>query len=93
MRIPVLKTCLIGFIWLVAAVDIWCCQWLTPDAELNPLARWILAEHGVWSLVAAKVLGTWAATEALRYLHLAYSVGIALLMLVVLLILSGVISI
>jgi hypothetical protein len=93
MRTPVLKTHLIGFIWLATAIDIWCCQWLTTGNELNPLAQWILAEHGVWTLISCKVFGTWIATEWLRYLHFAYSVGAAMGMLGVLLILGGVIPV
>lgn len=69
-----LRTHLIGFIWLATAIDIWCCQWLTVDAELNPIARFIMIQGGVWGLVAAKVVGTWVVTEWLRYLHIGYSV-------------------
>lgn len=59
-------------IWLVTAVDIYCCQWLTTDQEQNPLAALILACGGVWSLVSLKVIGTFAATEILRKLHWGY---------------------
>ncbi|MHC4369376.1 MAG: hypothetical protein ACYSW8_17335 [Planctomycetota bacterium] len=87
------RTALIGWIWLVTAVDIWCCQWLTLDAELNPIGVALIAEFGVWGMVAAKVVGTWLATEWLRYLHIGYSVFAAAVMLLLLLVLGGVIPV
>ncbi len=69
---------MIAWIWFVTSVDIWCCQFLEPQFELNPLARWILVSHGVWTLVALKVFGTFLATELLRYLPLIYVVIVAL---------------
>ena len=84
---------MIGFIWLAVAVDIWCCQWLTADAELNPMVRTILVSHGVWTLVATKVVATFAVTELLRYLRLIYSIGVAGAMLALILILSGAIPV
>jgi hypothetical protein len=86
-------TLLLGFIWLVAAIDIWCCQWLTVEGELNPMARFILAEWGVWTLVSVKVMGTWVATELLRRLHIGYTAAISALAIVLLLILGGVIPV
>jgi len=68
-----MRTSLIGFIWIATTIDIWCCQWLTPQMELNPLANLILVNFGVWGLVCSKVLGTWIATELLRKLPLFYS--------------------
>ncbi|MHC4704405.1 MAG: hypothetical protein ACYTFQ_27960 [Planctomycetota bacterium] len=49
MRSTVIRTHLLGFIWIAAAIDIWCCQFLTPADELNPLARWLLVQHGTAS--------------------------------------------
>jgi len=88
-----LRTSLIGFIWLATAIDIWCCQYLTAETELNPLARWILLHYDVWTLVAVKVMGTWISTEALRHLRISYTIAIALVMLALLLVLSGVIPV
>ena len=51
----IMRTALIAFIWLVASIDVWCCQWLTASGELNPLARWIIVEYGVWTMVGVKV--------------------------------------
>jgi hypothetical protein len=93
MKTWIARTLLTLAIWLMTAVDIWCCQWLTPDGELNPVARYLLVQHGVWMLVALKVVGTSSVTETLRYLHIGYSVFIALFMLVVMLILGGVIPV
>lgn len=93
MRTNIIRTHLIGFIWIATAIDIWCCQFLTVDAELNPLAAMIMDNWGVWSLVAAKVVGTWVVTEWLRYLHIAYSYAIAITMLALLLFLGGVIPV
>ena len=84
---------LIGWIWLVTAYDIWCSQWLTIDCELNPLARMIMLQGGVWLMVSCKVVGTFIATEWLRHLPLYYSVIMATLMLCLLLVLTGVIPI
>jgi len=88
-----LRLYLIGFIWLVAAYDIWCSQWLTPSDELNPIARFIMVNFGIWTMVACKVVGTYIATEWLRYLPTYYSIIVAVLMSVLLLILTGVIKI
>jgi len=90
MKTDVVRTCLIGFIWLATAIDVWCCQWLTPDGELNPLASWILVEYGVWTLVSWKIAGTFVVTEWLRHAHFAYTVFVATLMAAVLLALAGV---
>jgi hypothetical protein len=93
MRSTVIRTHLLGFIWIAAAIDIWCCQFLTPADELNPLARWLLVQHGVWGLVSAKVVGTWIVTEWLRHLHIGYSVAVASVMLATLLVLGGIIPV
>jgi hypothetical protein len=77
-RTTKIKVALIAWIWLVTAVDVWCCQFLTPAYELNPLARLIIIHGGLWTLVAAKVFGTFLATEILRNLALFYTVVIAL---------------
>jgi hypothetical protein len=89
----VVRVHLIGWIWLVTACDIWCCQFLTPENELNPLARILMVNFGVWSMVACKVFGTWVVTEWLRHLPLYFSVIIALGMLTLALVLCGVIPI
>lgn len=62
----------LAFIWIVTAYDIWCCQWLTPSGELNPIARLVLIYGGVWTLVSLKVIGTFLVTETLRSLHWGY---------------------
>jgi hypothetical protein len=93
MRSDLVRSLLIGCIWLVTAIDIWCCQWLTPEIELNPLAAWILVTGDVWTLVAAKIIGTFIATELLRWLHIGYSIAIASTMLLLLLVLSGVVQV
>lgn len=72
-----LRTLLIGFIWLATAIDVWCCQFLTVEGELNPLAKLILVHWGVWTLIGLKIVGTWVATEWLRYLPVWYSVTVA----------------
>lgn len=73
------KTALIAWIWLVTALDIWCCQFITtPEYELNPLARFIIVHAGVWTLVAFKVFGTFLATEIMRHLKTYYAVIIAI---------------
>lgn len=87
------RTALIAFIWFVAAIDVWCCQWLTASDELNPLARWIIVEYGVWTMVGLKVFGTFLATEWLRYLPVCYSYAMATGMLIVLLILGGIVQV
>lgn len=61
----------------MTSVDIWCCQFLEPRYELNPLARLILVSYGVWTLVALKVFGTFLATEIMRHLPLFYVALIA----------------
>ena len=88
-----MRTALIGFIWAVTAIDIWCCQWLTPDAEMNPIALWLLVHSGVWTLVAVKVFGTWIVTEWLRHLRFFYTLIVAGVMAMLLMILTGVIPI
>jgi hypothetical protein len=93
MRTNVIRTHLIGFIWLVTTVDIWCCQFLTPEYELNPLARIIYVNAGLWAMVAAKVFGTWIATEWLRHLPLYISVIISVIMATLLLVLAGIIPV
>lgn len=87
-----MKTTLIGWIWLVTAIDIWCCQWLTVATELNPVARLIMEQAGVWGLLSCKIFGTYLATEWLRYLPLHYTVIVSLLMLTLLLVLGGLIT-
>jgi hypothetical protein len=93
MQIPVVRTHLIGFIWLATAIDVWCCQFLTPEMELNPLAGYILAHWGVWTLVSLKIVGTWVATEWMRYLPLYIPIIVAITMAALLLFLAGVITI
>jgi len=97
MRLPFVRTLLTGFIWIVTAIDIWCCQWLADpcfyEYEKNPLARLILVNGGVWTLVALKVVGVWIATEWLRYLPIAYTYFTACLMTGLLLVLTGVIPV
>jgi hypothetical protein len=87
-----MKTLLITWVWLVTSIDIWCCQWLTVDSELNPLAKLIMIHAGVFGMVACKVFGTFVATELLRRLPLFYSYIISALMLLLLLFLAGIIS-
>lgn len=84
---------MIAWIWLVAAFDIWCCQWLAPDAELNPLARIIYVNFDLWTMVSAKVIGTYIATEWLRHLPTYFSVIISAIMLVLVLVLVGAIPV
>jgi hypothetical protein len=93
MKTSIFRTHLIGFIWLATAIDIWCCQFLTPETELNPLARIIYVNLGLWAMMGFKVFGTWVATEWLRYLPTYFSIIIAFLMAVLLLVLAGVIPI
>jgi hypothetical protein len=93
MRSTVVRTHLIGFIWLATAIDVRCCQFLTPEMELNPLAGYILTHWGVWSLVALKIVGAWVATEWMRYLPLYISIIVAITMAALLLFLAGVITI
>jgi len=93
MRTNIIRTHLLGFIWLATAVDVWCCQFLTVNDELNPLAAFILAQWGVWTLVAVKVVGTWIVTEWLRYLHIGFSILCAVVMAVTLLVLGGIIPV
>ncbi len=85
-----MRLLLIAFIWFVTAADIFCCQWLTPEAEANPMARWILVNYSVWHPVGLKVIGTFVVTEILRYLPIVYSVGVALFMAWLLGVLYGV---
>lgn len=62
----------LAFIWAVTCYDIYCCQWLLIQLELNPLARWIMqagGDRGVWMLVAARVAGTAITTEAARLMY------------------------
>lgn len=66
----------LAWIWLVTAYDIWCCQWLTLDQELNPQARAIMMMGGVWGLVVCKVMGTFIVTELLRVLHKYFTAAI-----------------
>jgi len=87
------RTALITWIWLVTSIDIWCSQWLTLDQEMNPLARMIMASGGIWAMVACKVFGTFVATEWLRRLPTYFSVLVAILGAVLLLILAGVIPV
>jgi hypothetical protein len=93
MKTLIFRTHLIGFIWLATAIDVWCCQWLTPETELNPLARMIYVNLGLWEMVGFKVFGTWVATEWLRHLPLYYSVIIATLMGVLMLVLAGIVPV
>ena len=89
----ILRVHLIGLIWLITAFDIWCCQVLTVDQEMNPLARIIMANFGVWTMVSCKVVGTFIVTEVLRHLPLYYSIIIAATMVGLVLVLTGVIPI
>lgn len=73
-----IRTGLIAWIWLVTSFDIWCCQFLVPEYELNPLARLILVHAGIWTLVALKVFGTFLATEIMRRMKLHYTIIIAI---------------
>lgn len=77
----------------MTAFDIWCCQFLTPEFELNPLARIIYVNFGIWTMVACKVVGTFIVTECLRHLPFYFSVIIALVMLTLTLVLCGVIPV
>lgn len=92
-KTAIFRTHLIGFIWLMTAIDIWCCQWLTPETELNPLARIIYVNYGIWSMIGLKVFGTWVVTEWLRYLPIYFSLFVAIGMAVLGLVLAGVIPI
>ena len=85
-----MKTISILIIWIVTAIDIYCCQWLTPETELNPVAREILIQYGVWHLVAWKVIGTYIATEWLRALPTYFCLIAAGGMLMLLGVLTGV---
>lgn len=92
MRQHIVRTHLLGFIWLVTAIDLWCCQFIQcGDGELNPIAKFIILEWGVWTLVGLKTFGTWIATEWLRHLPIWYSFVVAGGMLVLLLFLGGII--
>jgi hypothetical protein len=75
----------------VTAIDIWCCQWLTVETELNPLARYILSNYDVWTLVSLKVVGTFICTEWLRNLHIYFSIVVSIVMFILILILIGII--
>lgn len=88
-----MRTLLITWIWIVTAVDIWCCQFLTLETELNPVARLIMASFGVWGLIAAKVIGTYVATEWLRHLHIRYCYAVAFIMLLLIMVLGGIIPV
>jgi hypothetical protein len=88
--VDLVKNLLITFIWLVTAVDVFCCQWLTPDVELNPMAKWILVNYSVWHLISLKIVGTHIVTMILKYLPIYYSVGVSLFMAWLLGVLSGV---
>lgn len=81
------------YIWVVTAIDCFCCQWLTPETELNPIAQWILIHYSVWYLIGAKIIGTAIATEFLRSLPVMYSLFLAGGMTVLLGVLSGVIPV
>jgi hypothetical protein len=75
----------------VTAIDIWCCRWLTVETELNPLARYILSNYDVWTLVSLKVVGTFICTEWLRSLHIYFSIVVSIVMFILILILIGII--
>lgn len=66
----------IGFVWLVTAYDVVCCQYLTAETELNPLAAEIIRRSDIWTFVGLKIVGTFLATEMLRVLHPWYLVGV-----------------
>ena len=72
-----IQSWLFVFIWAVVAYDIWCCQYLEPSGELNPLAKLIMLQGGVWLLVSLKVFGTFLAVELLRRVSFWYTVGVA----------------
>lgn len=50
-----------------------------------------MVNFGVWFAVSCKVLGTFVATEILRYLPIGYAYLMAFLMTILLLVLTGVI--
>lgn len=61
--------CALAFIWAVTCLDVWCCQWLQVQFELNPLARWIMlagGDGGLWVIVAARIAGTALSVEIAR---------------------------
>jgi drug/metabolite transporter superfamily protein YnfA len=82
-----------AWIWLVASFDVWCCQFLTADQELNPLARIIMVQGGVWLMVSCKVFGTFLVTEWLRRLPLYFTIILAIIQLGLVLVLAEVIPI
>ena len=84
-----MKSGLIAWIWLVTCFDIWCCQWLTLETELNPLAKAVMSFGGVWFLVSCKVFGTYLATELLKILPAFYTYIISIFMFALLLVLAG----
>lgn len=88
-----LRSYLTGYVWLITAFDIYCCQYLTPDVEMNPLARIIMVNFGVWVMVACKVFGTFLVTELLRRLHIAYTLFVTALMTLLFLILVEIVPI
>ena len=61
------------------------------ETELNPLARYILDNFDVWTLVSLKVVGTFICTEWLRNLHVCFSVIVSFALFILVLKLSGVI--
>lgn len=88
-----IRLLLVTWIWGVASYDLYCCQWLMPMDEMNPLARLILVSGGVWLMVAVKVFTMFMMTEWLRYLPLYFTIIIAVVQGVLLLVLTGVIPI
>lgn len=90
-RWAILTTCR-SIIWLVAAYDVYCCQWLTPDMELNPVARHIMVEYSLWHMIGLKIVGTWIVTELLRFLPVSCSLGVTAFMIWLLGFLTGVFS-
>jgi len=85
------RTVLLTVVAAVAAYDVYCCQWLTPEYELNPLFRLIMVQWGLWVAVGCKVFGTFLALEILHRVSIWYSVLAACGMLVLFLTLIGVI--
>lgn len=78
-----LKTLCLGIIWAVVCYDVRCCQYLVdfPQKELNPLAKWIIFEIGVWDFLAVKIAGAVVVTECLRRLKLRYSIAVVVIQL------------
>jgi hypothetical protein len=79
-----------SIIVLVTAFDVYCCQWLTVEDEVNPMARYIMEEYSVWHLIGLKIVGTFIVTEFLRFLPMTCALGVASFMVWLLGLLTGV---